>query len=638
MKQIKKYFRRKWVGMKPLPEVFSCVKTQVNAIFSLTIILTLAISEILPCFAVTVWSPSVTGASLGDTFYTNDVACVFYNPALLFSLDRSQMTLSHWILFDNARHNLFGYTERFEKFSLSFCASQIYRDQIEIRKTLTDEPLYTYSNRTLGNISFATVLPYDILFGSNLKIAYYDIYDHKSHGYGLDIGSYREMFSFGSLLKNKFTFSLSCSILNLFGPTIKLVSDSERFPVVFRVGINSAVTLFPKYDIKKELLIYDKLDIIFETVTVKKTSLHFGIQYRLRNLLYLRTGYTPSGTSFGIGITAGDISFNYSIIPREYTMLHAADVIYKFGELKTVEKTPDELEDFLKTEKKAQRIFEKYYRDATDLVSNKKYDSAKTILLKIIPLKVEDKDAKQLLLLCENSIVAEKLSNLNKQYQMAVSQNNFTEAYKNILDAVDTSPAELVSKQMLEDFQTYYSSYTVLLKQIEEIKNAFIQKVNENISRLNSIKDFEAAEMELRKLELIEPNAENTFIQKRNIETQKAEYVNLLVKKGIDFAKQNSLSESYLCYKEAYRVSKDESIQFQLQEVEKQYSNKHKFELTENLYQKKLYYLAAISFTNDEYQAAREAFFELKNRNTVFDYDVLEETLIKQNIIQRTLP
>lgn len=82
--------------------------------------------------------------------------------------------------------------------------------------------------------------------------------------------------------------------------------------------------------------------------------------------------------------------------------------------------------------------------------------------------------------------------------------------------------------------------------------------------------------------------------------------------------------------KEAYNVSKDENIKLQMQQVKNKIK---KPDLYDELYQKKLYYLACVYFATDDYQNAKKTFLQLRSINPCFEFDLLEESLRKQKII-----
>ncbi|MDI6640705.1 MAG: hypothetical protein QME68_00120 [Elusimicrobiota bacterium] len=613
------------VGIKPLRLLKSFVVGQLCVIFLVT---SLVFADILE-------NTSVSASGVGSCFYPGDISSAFYNPAGIYFAEKSHTIASHYFLFDGARFNLFGYEERFKDFAAGLTIAQLYRGNIEVRKTLSDDPIQTYSSKIAGLLSFAGMLPYNIILGGSIKTLYYDIYERKSnYGLGIDLGVSRKIFQFGSKLKNEFTFTGSVACLNLFGPTVKIGREQDTYPSGVRLSGMVDVTLFPKYNIEKESLDYDKLSIFTNYYYSQLTKTMFGIQYTYRDKFDFRAGLNRDGIQGGLGINFGAIKLNYSAIPKEYTILHFADVIYSFGEIYKIEKKPDELEDYLKVLKKAERIYGKYLRDSEKLAKDKKYDSAVQLLVKIIPLFPEKKEARDLLSLCENSIKAEKLSELNNSYQAALQINSFTDAFKSCLESVDTAPDELVTKNMLNDFKSKNLSKDILAL-VGQKQQQFIETINKKIDESISVRDYHEAELELSKLIILEPESENTFKQKKKLYESKRKYTDELLTKAIQLQKEQNFTEAYSELKEAYRVSKDEAVKFQMKQAEKEYIKTHKPELTEELYQKKLYCLSATFFALDEQDEARNTFYELKNRNVVFNYTELEEALIKNNIITR---
>jgi len=137
---------------------------------------------------------SVASLSMGKVLYPDNISSVAYNPASVFYVGSSQLLGSYYALFDGARYNVFSYSSRFENWALTGLVSQLYRDGIEVRDSLTVDPLTTtYSNKIAGLVSFSSSIPGSIpvAIGGSLKLLYYDIYNTQSKiGWGVDLGVY----------------------------------------------------------------------------------------------------------------------------------------------------------------------------------------------------------------------------------------------------------------------------------------------------------------------------------------------------------------------------------------------------------------------------------------------------------------
>jgi len=614
---------------KPLPTSRSSVLRKIRQGFLVILVSLTAISTI---FGDILKNTSTPGVSLGNSFYPGYVTSVALNPAL--RLKRTQLAASYTLLMDNARYNVFAYGQPFEKFSLSLLLTQLYRDNIEVRETLTEEPLtHTYVNKIGALLSLSAKVPYDFTVGSSLKMLYLDIYNTKSnYALGTDLGLARNIYSHGNVLKKRINVDLAFALRNIFGPTIKFGSEKETYKEEAQLTLIGSLTLFPKYNVGKEIFTYDEISLFINYVK----DLTLGLEY-WRDKYFLRLGSNPKlykKFSLGLGASFGDLNLDYTFTPFVDYGLHYFSCLFQWGEVQP-EQTPPELDDFLKVKKKAERVYGHYLREATTLLKDKKYESAKQLLGKIAPLFPEKKEAKKLLSAAKNFILSEKLNQVNKEYTDFLSQGLFSQAFEKVILALDLAPKENITKQLLQDFK----KKDIPAGEIELMRtkqNTFVREVNNRISQSLLKKDFQAALCELEKLKLLEPDTENTFNQKKKIELEIKSYTDSLVRKALQFTKdEKKFAQAYPLFKEAYRVSEDQGVKMQLESTKEKIPQPN---LYDDLYQKKLYFTAAISYALDETQQAKEIFFELKNFNPAFDYDYLEETLLRSNLIQRSLP
>lgn len=582
-----------------------------------------------------IWTnTSVISRSLGDCFYPGDLSSIPLNPAGGRFIAGDQVSGSYYMLFDNARYNLLGYGKGDKDFYLSLLLTQLYRNGIEVRESLVDEPIYTYSSKTGFMVSLAKEIANVVVFGVSIKTLYYDIYETKSnYGYGLDIGVYKNFYSGGSVLRNSVNVDVGLSATNLIKPVVSLGDDKEIYNTTYRGSIIVNITLLPRYSFKEEKLYCDTLSLYGNCLD---KSYSFGAEYK-RDKYSFRAGYKNKNMSLGFGLKWGDIILNYAYVPTADFILHSVDVVYFWGESIQLEKPADEITDFLEIQKKAERLYDRYLKEAEDLIREQKFDSAKQLIEKIMPMKsvlAEKKDTNELWTASVNGCMAQKLSRINNEYASAVSLGLFAEAFDKIISALETAPSETVTKQLISNIR----SKTVPQQQMNIIvktKKEWVSKVINNIWDALRVKDFDQAENELSKLAVLDSNEEYTLKHKSEIETQKKRYADDLVRKGLDFVSQDNYKDAYLYIKEAYRVTKDDTIELQLDAIVDRFS---KPDLYDELYQKKMYLLACISYATDDLTKTISTFYELKNINFAYDYNLLEDTLIRIKAIERKLP
>ena len=575
-------------------------------------------------------NPSVVSSSLGNILYIQDPASVVLNPVVCQTLPQSCFYASYMYLGDSTRYNCLVYSDRISEISYSILFSQIYDGNISIRENLIDEEQKTYSSKILGMVSLGYVLPLNIVIGGSVKTVYYDIYNTKSNiPLGLDIGAYKNVISFGNVLRNKVDIDLAISLSNIFGPVVKIGTYTEEYKLSPRVALNISATLFPRYNFKKELLLYDKTSLYCDFYS-NPVNYGVGLEYN-RDKYFLRVGYNNKSYkkySFGLGANFGSISLNYSFVPFYGVGLHSLDFTYFWGEKQEVtEQTPAELEDFLQVQKKAFRIAEKYLRDAEDLVKSKKYESALDLLSKIYPVSKDNKKITELIDIANNAILSTKISKIYADFVKASNIGDFISMYDCVLQAIDASPESNETKQMVDDFAKVQIPNSRIFV-VNDKKSVAVNKMKQNIEKYVLDHEFEKAVYELKKLQHI--SYQDYLEQKSFVDKEIKDYSVELVKKAMSFIKENKISLAYLCLKEAYRVSKDENVKLQLQEIQNKIK---KPDLYDELYQKKLYYLACVYFATEDYQNAKNTFLQLRSLNPCFEFDLLEESLRKQKIV-----
>ena len=572
--------------------------------------------------------PSVVSSSLGGVFYKQDPASVVLNPAATRIIQQSCFYASYMYLDNSTRYNCLVYVDRYDNLSYSILFSQLYDDDIIVRQSLTDEGFKTYASKILGMISLGYLLPYNFVLGGSLKTVYYDIYETKSNiPLGVDLGVYKNLFSYGNVLRNQIVISSALSLSNIFGPKVKIGSYTEKYPLSIRLSLNFMLTMFPRYNFKKELLLYDKLSLFCDFYS-QQTS--FGVEYN-KDKYFIRIGYNNKSFknySFGLGANFGSVSLNYSFVPFYDVGLHSLDFAYFWGEKQEIEqKTPAELEDFLQVQKKALRIAEKYLRDAEDLIKAKKYESALDLLYRVYPISNDNKKIVELIDIANNAIVSTKINKIYSDFIKASSIGDFISMYDCVLQAIEVSAESNETKQMVEEFAKVQIPNSRIFV-VNDKKSVAVNKIKQNIQNYVLDHEFENAISELKKLQLI--SYQDYVEQKSFVDKEIKEYSVELVKKAMNFIKEEKINLAYLSFKEAYRVSKDEDIQLQL----KQLQNKiKKPDLYDELYQKKLYYLACVYFAVEDYQNAKKTFLQLRVLNPIFEFDLLEESLRKQKVV-----
>ena len=581
----------------------------------------------------------VAGMGISDCYYPDRLSSVPINPASGASDNRSQLTGSYYLLFDNqnAHYTLFGYKQALGDYNLSFLWSHLSRNNIEVRSSLTSTPdNYTYSYQNSYYLSGSGTLPYNIDAGLSIKALYYDIYGKTSnYAFGVDAGLSRKIYKMGSLLSHQYSLTASLACINAMKPVLTLDKDAEVYPTTTRLSLLNKITFFPRYNMKDEIFSYDVASIFFDTIN--DGTYAGGAEYH-HDKYMARFGYNPSlniGWSLGLGLDFDVFTIDYAFRPMDFDNLHFLEFTYSFDKAEEEDDTPHELADYLSEEKNAIRLYNNYYERAEAYFGKKKYADALDILNKIIVIFPDKKSAAEAIDKNINSRNSRELSLLNTEFMKTMASKDYKAAYEQLLKAVDISPESGAVSVMKGSFDLECEKAD-LKPVVDPLKSAFLGKCTGNIEDYVKAKDYNAARAELKKIDAVDPKGQTFFYKDAFIKSEAQGYSSDLVKRALRYANDKKFAESYWLFKEAYRVTGDESIKFQMDNVKG--SVKYTKSPNQDLYIKKCYLIAATAFVNGEYDEARNMFYRVRQGNPVFDSDVLEDRMIQAKVIERNLP
>jgi len=269
--------------------------------------------------------PDAHSTSMGEAFtaVANNSEAIFSNPAALAKITEFDISLSYldWLLDMNHQSFSFAYalpnlgTIGLMGIFINYGEIQETRTDHLFRDKTTDEYNPGLTGRTISpnaqvfGISFARYLTDKFAFGVTVKYAREDLVANAASSLIFDGGfTYRTGFR---------SLELASSIRH-FGPDIKFLEDGESYPLpqTLTIGI-SGYLISPenqfllKSDDHKFLLAYDMV----ETRDYGQ-QYHFGFEYSIKDILFLRGGYKlnydEEGLTLGFGINLLNIRIDYS--------------------------------------------------------------------------------------------------------------------------------------------------------------------------------------------------------------------------------------------------------------------------------------------------------------------------------------
>lgn len=572
------------------------------------------------------YGPGVAAASMGGTFVAigNDVSVIYYNPALIGNLESNEVSANYWSLLADTRYMFLGISLQLsENTGFAISGTQLATDGIEVRQTLSDKGKKETASQNVINMAYGGYVEnLDLYYGIGIKYLYYNIVGYSDSGGALDVGLYKRVKQW-----KKTAIDTGIVAQNIVNIPIKLKDDDENAPVIAKGGIGLTTFLFPKYSKQKDLLTYDKLTVGFDFGTEDNEFIYsFGGEYCLYDLILFRGGYSGEEANVGFGIKCYGFQFDYSYQFSEVDSINKIGFLYKWGgekEQPKYSKTQTITDDFQQVYQQANRIYENSVRDSRNMIEANKLNEAITLLYRTIPLHPENnEEAKTLLQVAQQKQVATKTNEYLNKAQKLISQKKTVASYQETLKALQVAPNSNV-KQFIDENYTNN-------KKIATVKEEEIKRYENSINKAIQDYDFEKAEQELKKLEVLSPDKINQYYQ--DIKIGKENLANQYIALARKEQANNNLTQAYRYFSEAEElIGNDDAIRDLKNKIKKKIVKSKENTFEDKVYTEKLYYLSAISFANNN---SKETYEELESFNPTFKWnDILKQYLKKAGLI-----
>jgi hypothetical protein len=225
--------------------------------------------------------------SLGKTCValTGDISSIYFNPASLAYINPQQIVFSDALLPLGATMGWFGYARPTKEYgNFGVYLNGLYSGKMEITDEWGNKKGDKFSEyNILASLNYAKEISYNFGFGFSYKLIYHQISSYSGIGHGLDAG----FLFFGN---NPLSFGIS--LQNLLPPRIKLIEETERYPVGIKGGI--AYRLY-----------YDKFIALFDLTSIPEHNIiepSAGLEYKPFKFLSLRAGMDNKRFCFGFGL------------------------------------------------------------------------------------------------------------------------------------------------------------------------------------------------------------------------------------------------------------------------------------------------------------------------------------------------
>lgn len=283
----------------------------------------------------------------------DDASAVYWNPAGLCALLKTEMSATHVTLAENTSHDFIGYAAPLKKYGVIGVA--LIRESsggFQKRRTPFDAPTSFDVTHSAYSVAFGRqFLGYDFIpgsfaLGASLKKVEESVDTAKASGLGADIAAlYRPIAS----------VSIGVMVQNVIAPALTFLSSPVTYTRVWDVSPAYTRSLSPDF----------KMTVAART-NFFEGALHpaGGAELHYAGGLSARLGMESKGLSTGVGATYRNYQLDYTIQLHQVSANHVVSLRMKFG------KTKEELEADIRRgmrsldENEAKRMASNYYRQA----------------------------------------------------------------------------------------------------------------------------------------------------------------------------------------------------------------------------------------------------------------------------------
>jgi tetratricopeptide (TPR) repeat protein len=429
-------------------------------------------------------------------------AAIYWNPAGLAMLDRSEVQLFHMNLFMDTRYS--GVSFAYPTISTGvFGAAAGDLASGDFKRIENYNETGTFgSNQDLFLLGYGFSPINNLLSGVAVKGAYFDIDGYKDTGFGVDLGIIYHL----SFIRG---FSSGIRVSDIYGPRIKLHTLEQRFPTSARFGLAYRKSFSEKHDLN---LAFD-----FEKTEIAGSDIYAGLEYGYDKMIFARAGYFSDRLTFGGGISFHDFQFDYAYIAHaDLDASHQLSLSYVFGAPVSIRRAQ---RDEKAVQEQLQLKLDEYDRQEQNRIQE-------AIRTELAGADQAEKDGKLyeavesyyrvLALDSQNEAAGEKITELFGKIRLDVTRQASSEYINQLLSQQMQLGQSYLDKGQLDKAAEQCNLALILdpdnrqakdqLAAVERKKDAEVRRLNAGIETLIRNGDYDQALAELNKVVLLSPD------------------------------------------------------------------------------------------------------------------------------------
>jgi hypothetical protein len=249
--------------------------------------------------------------AMGGAFVglANDASAVYWNPAGLASVDRTELSFMHLAWLQDVAYEYFAMAQPVRKWgTVGFGISYLHMEKLQGRDQHGDPTSDFIASDMAITLGFGREITSGLLVGGSIKSIDERIDDRNAYGLAFDLGClYRtpvENLFLGGVIQN-------------WGRDIVFVEESFGLPTVFKLGASY-----------RRILAGGQMNLVLDVYSPNddKTSLHSGAEYVYKCSIAGRIGYKngsdlgeTAGLSLGLGLMttrSQTYRIDYAFVPQ----------------------------------------------------------------------------------------------------------------------------------------------------------------------------------------------------------------------------------------------------------------------------------------------------------------------------------
>ncbi|MCP4581242.1 MAG: PorV/PorQ family protein [candidate division Zixibacteria bacterium] len=248
----------------------------------------------------------------------NGSGSIYWNPAGLAEVKRSELQLSHMTLFMDTRYEFIAAAYPTLSFgAFGFGIGDLSSGEFERIDNWVSNNTTFSSRQDMLLLGYGFSLFRSLDIGLAVKGIYYDIAGYKDTGFGFDLGL---IYSLG--IMDGMSIGLKAS--DIAGPRIKLHTLEQRYPWSLRGGLAYSRELGEK----NSLL----LNADIENTEKLGIDIYVGAEFGLNEMFFARAGYMADKPTVGAGVVVAGIRFDYAFASlSDLETSHRLSLSYSFG-------------------------------------------------------------------------------------------------------------------------------------------------------------------------------------------------------------------------------------------------------------------------------------------------------------------